>query len=148
MRKLKPPFNCEVSCIMKSPHDDGDEEDDDHIKSRAGQGRRLEISSHSPERAPELPDRPKRSGSSVSMCQVMPLKCGVWVLCRGQTPGCGQSQEPGAAPGTQLAGTDMQSPGGGSDGLGILWEMAHLATGRAGAWPVLQTLIATRCWRG
>lgn len=35
----------------------------------------------------------------------------------------------------------------GRDGLGIPWETAPLASGRAGARPVLQTLITTRCHR-
>lgn len=46
-----------------------------------------------------------------------------------------------------VAVPDVQNSGAGLDGLGIPWETALLASGRAGAGPVLQTLITTRCHR-
>lgn len=111
----------------------------------------LETSSHSPATALELPDEPqgrnpagKRCGSGMAPCLRRVIPPRVWGLRSDPSAWA----EPGAAPGAQPAATAVRNPGARSDGLGILWETAHLATGREGAQPVLQTVIATRCRTG
>lgn len=50
----------------------------------------------------------------------------------GARPSAWAELEPGAAPGMQLAAVDVRNLSTWSNGLGILWETAQLATGREG----------------